>query len=135
MNMSAVVIICLIISAVFKGLMDAISDEGFKDLSWEQKYNLTKPNAKHWWYLGLHKPRYRERFPFSSTALVFLTDKWHLYQFFMLRAFYLSVTITLSTSIPIILLNSFVVIPIIHGTFFQAVYEWYRKQLNKQKNR
>ncbi len=132
MSMNALVLIFLICSAICKGLLDAIADEGNKDLTWDNKYDLTKPNFKPWWYLGLHQPRYREKFPFSSTALVFLTDAWHFSQFMMLRFIYLSITVGLSSSIIVVLLNSFIILPIIHGVFFQTVYEWYRKQLKNQ---
>ena len=47
--------------------------------SWINKYNESKLacNKAPWYYLGLYKPRYTERFPFSTTFLVFITDGWH----------------------------------------------------------
>jgi len=36
-----------------------------------------------------------ERFIFSSTALVFITDGWHLFQFFKLTFFYLAIALPL----------------------------------------
>ena len=33
-----------------------------------------------WYHFGI-KPKYKERFPFSSTILVFLSDAEHFYQF------------------------------------------------------
>ena len=56
-------------------------------ISWNNKWKVKSlnnpiPNTfgwrKHWWYLNLYKPAYVERFPFSSTMLVSLTDGWHL---------------------------------------------------------
>ncbi|HMM12441.1 MAG TPA: hypothetical protein PKE03_10145 [Bacteroidales bacterium] len=38
----------------------------------------------HWWYFGVY-PENEERFPFSSTILVFLTDPEHMFQFLKLR--------------------------------------------------
>ena len=34
-----------------------------------------------WYYFGIIKPKYKERFPLSSTLLVWLTDAEHFYQF------------------------------------------------------
>lgn len=33
-----------------------------------------------WYHFGIH-PKFKERFPFSSTIFVFITDAEHLYQF------------------------------------------------------
>jgi hypothetical protein len=38
-------------------------------------------NTKHWYYFGLYRPKYRERYIFSSTLLVFTTDLEHFLQF------------------------------------------------------
>lgn len=43
-----------------------------------------------WYYFG-YLPRYKERFPYSSTALVFLTDAWHLFKALMLMCIMLAV--------------------------------------------
>ena len=47
--------------------------------SWINKYNESKLacNKSPWYYLGLYTPRYTEKFPFSTTFLVFITDGWH----------------------------------------------------------
>jgi len=85
------------------GLMDTIShhwdrapsrlhnNPSFWDptISWVRKWKLDNtfqeiiPVSKsasrkhHWWYLRMHTPKYVERFAYSSTFLVFLTDGWH----------------------------------------------------------
>ena len=41
---------------------------------WKQPY---LPAEKKRYYFGLY-PRYQERFPYSSTILVWITDAWHL---------------------------------------------------------
>lgn len=52
------------------------------DQPWTAKYKYPfKPAPKHWWYFGLYKPKYRERYIYSSTILVFTTDLEHLTQF------------------------------------------------------
>lgn len=38
------------------------------------------PYQKRWYHFGIH-PRHKERFPFSSTIFVFVTDQEHFYQF------------------------------------------------------
>ncbi len=49
-------------------------------LSWTRKYSKgLVPYQKKWYYFG-YKPAYKERFAFSSTILVFLTDGEHLFQ-------------------------------------------------------
>ncbi len=117
------IIVLLSLAGHFKGKLDAISDNGLKDEEWRNKYDLNKPkNYKHWWYFGLYNPKFPEKFPFSTTILVFLTDTWHRYQFFTLRCFYLSIAVALTLNIWLILLLSCIVFPIIVGVFFEHSY-------------
>lgn len=53
------------------------------------KYPLTVP-TKHWYYFKIY-PRYEERFPYSSTIFVWLTDAWHLFKAIMLMCLMLAV--------------------------------------------
>jgi hypothetical protein len=107
----------------FKGRMDGIADEGIKNLDWHEKYDFTKPGeTKHWWYLGLYTPRFPERFPFSSTILVFLTDRWHRNQFFMLRCFYFAIGLLITTEIIPLLIITMIAMPIVVGVFFEVSY-------------
>lgn len=46
------------------------------------KYPLRKAPRK-WYYFGF-QPRFQERFPYSSSAFVWLTDAWHLLKALML---------------------------------------------------
>jgi hypothetical protein len=89
-------LICFIAAAYFKAHMDAIDDLGIKSSEWKSKYQLddwynpvNTQSKNHWWYFGLYQPTYAEKFPFSSTALVFLTDRWHAYQMMTYRFMYL----------------------------------------------
>ena len=57
--------------------------------SYKNKWALDKdgnllPSEKNWYYFGVVPP-YKERFPYSSTLLVFLTDGEHLFQFLKFR--------------------------------------------------
>lgn len=54
--------------------------------SWKFKWKLDAngnliPYKNKWYHFKFFKPRYEERFPYSSTLLVFLTDGEHLFQF------------------------------------------------------
>lgn len=123
----------LAFAGYFKGKMDAIADDGIKQLDWSKKYNFTKPGmANHWWYFGFYQPTFPERFPFSTTVLVFLTDKWHLCQFFMLRACYLAIALALWPSAYGLVLLPFIVFPIILGVFFEISYRSSRIKYNRK---
>jgi hypothetical protein len=128
-----ILVILLVLAAFFKGRLDAIADEEVKNLEWDKKYDFTKPgNTKHWWYFGLYKPKFPERFPFSATALVFLTDKWHLNQFLMLKCFQGAIAFLIAGNIFTWFLLTFVIFPFINGLVFELTYEDYRKKLRKK---
>ena len=61
------------------------------DLSWKNKWkldalgNLIPNTEKHWYYFYFFNPKYKERFIYSSTLFVFLTDGEHLFQFIKLK--------------------------------------------------
>lgn len=99
----------IVLGGITKALMD-LSSEGnlgwkpfwffHKADSWKAKWKLQNgimpikaEKGDNWWYLGIIKPRYKERFPFSSTAFVFTTDFWHLSQGFFLKFILLGVYI------------------------------------------
>lgn len=53
---------------------EPLAQNGYKRQSVRVRYEqIDKP----WYYFGLFKPEYKEKFPYSSTILVFLTDEWH----------------------------------------------------------
>ena len=128
-----VIMILLLLAGHFKGKMDAVADEGIKNLDWSKKYNFTKLRGKPWWYFGLYEPKFPERFPFSTTILVFLTDRWHRNQFFMLRCFYLIMAILISSNLLIILLNAFVIMPVLVGIAFEVSYADHRDYISNRK--
>ena len=48
---------------------------------WKAKWALPlQPYEPRWYHFGI-KPKHRERFPYSSTLLVWVTDTEHLLQF------------------------------------------------------
>lgn len=134
MILNIIILVALLAAAGHcKGRMDAIADEGVKSIDWRNKYDINKTYFNHWWYLGLYKPKYAEKFPFSSTILVFLTDRWHKWQFYMLRCFYMAIVLPISANTFTFLLLSFVIMPIIVGLFFEVSYNRARKTYRKVK--
>lgn len=117
----------LILAGIAKGYLDAIADKGIKADEWKNKYDFDK-TVNHWWYFGLYKPKYSEKFPFSTTILVSLTDKWHRAQLFMLRFMYLAVAVAFTQSLFMIILLSFVVFPIVVGIPFEIIYTKNKKK-------
>ena len=77
-----IALVIIIWEGLFKGMQDSImrSGHGFK---WENKYKQPFENVssmKPGWYKVYHdfyRLPYKEKFPFSATALVSLTDSWH----------------------------------------------------------
>jgi hypothetical protein len=53
--------------------------------------------APNTWYYNFLKIKYKERFPLSATLLVFITDGYHLMQFFFFIFLSISVSIPLDT--------------------------------------
>ena len=81
------IVVLVVLFMCIAGLGKYISDKAVQDGSvldtWENKYKLVDDEPvpelkKPWYYFGMYKPEYKERFPFSTTALVALTDRWHL---------------------------------------------------------
>jgi len=55
------------------------------EVSWQNKWAqpFPQPAENKWYYFGF-PPRYKERFPYSSTIFVWMTDAWHLFKAIML---------------------------------------------------
>lgn len=121
--------LCFMAAAYFKAHMDAIDDTGIKSSEWKNKYQLDEwdrplftHKKNHWWYFGLYKPRYAEKFPFSTTALVFLTDRWHSYQMFTYRFLYMGASFGYTKNLWTVFFLTFVVFPIVVGVIFEIFY-------------
>jgi len=132
--MTALILLLIVLAGVFKGRMDALADEEMKTFDWHRKYDFTKEYTCHWWYLGLIKPMFPEKFPFSSTLLVFLTDRWHMNQFFMQRCLFLAIGLAITPKFILSIFVAFVLFPIIMGVPFESVYTWYRNYLKEKNN-
>lgn len=98
-------------------------------VSWKNKWAqpFSQPPEDKWYYFGFVPP-YKERFPYSSTIFVFLTDAWHLAKALMLLVIMLSVV----TYVP---LTTFWGDVILHYVVFTGVftifysYVWVGKKL------
>lgn len=96
------------------------------NIGWKNKWKLTSEGKlirykrKRWYHL-LKTPKYEEKFPFSSTILVCLTDNWHRYQFITLRLFYLSIGVFIGD--PLVVLSFvFIIAPILYGIGFNLSF-------------
>jgi hypothetical protein len=94
------IIIAGALNATYEILFTNFKDSIFKDLNllfwnpqrswifkWKQPFY---PAEKKWYYFGVY-PRYQERFPYSSTILVWTTDAWHLFKALMLGCIMLAI--------------------------------------------
>lgn len=124
-----IVIVALCLAGYFKGKLDTAADDGTKEKEWKNKWKLYDGKViedkyqNSWRYLKLHHPKYVEKFPYSSTALVWRTDTWHYYQFWMLKCFYIAISSALYFNIWFILLSTLFVMPVLVGIFFQISYK------------
>lgn len=132
-------IIFISIAGILNAFMDLSSENRFHN----NKYNKTKGdnndedkwkqplvlnNKRHWYYLGLMKPKYIERFPFSSTGLVFLTDWWHRFKSLMLICIFVS--IVLYTPITKHIIVDFIILHLTFSCSFELVYKRLKNYLS-----
>lgn len=86
------VILLFAIYGLSEATMDNIAHGKIKWFGdWTSKYKKPFVKGSHWYYFGLYKPRYKERFPFSTSILVCLTDGWHLMKFIKNLSIYLCI--------------------------------------------
>lgn len=106
----SIIIVCLVLTAgYYNGKMDHIKEYQLDDNSWKNKWKwfdlstdqpnkideslsidglFRKPFVSKWYYpFGLFAPQYIEAFPYSSTALSWLTDNWHKYKMLMFTCY------------------------------------------------
>lgn len=79
----SIIAVLVSIAGYCNGIMDFIKFRGLDKAQWKNKWELDengklKPARYYWYYFGLFVPEHEESFPYSSTILVFITDKWHL---------------------------------------------------------
>jgi hypothetical protein len=117
--------IFVIVSAVAKAAMDKINfhfDESIF-VSWKRKFWDSEYSWQNKWKEGFAE--LGERFPFSSTILVFLTDGWHLMQFIFLNslfvAFFLIALQDFTTREAIVHL---IILRALFGVFFELFFKY-----------
>lgn len=141
-----ITIALIALAGIVKALQDLSSEGNLpykynKDNTWMNKWKtklkidelgsggcyLIRPRfGNNWWYLGLYKPKYKERFPFSSTVLVAFTDFWHICQFVKLKLLFTAMIFTYST-----IVNPFVDFTILYATYtisFEIIHHYIKKK-------
>lgn len=108
--------------------------------SWKRKYKkhpssnsqmyLTYPAPNNWYYkfFGI---RYKERFPGSATVFVFLTDGYHLVQWFMIKAILIAVVADYNGETFTFNLWRFFALWITWSAVFSLVFKRPDKKVNK----
>lgn len=131
----------MLIAGVANAIMDVSSEDGFKNnfwnktKSWKNKWKINKggrrikEDKKRWYYLWKFTPEYKERFPLSSTALVSLTDGWHLAQSAMLSLITLAIIFAPGyTAILGLKLWDFIALRVAFGIGFEPLYRFLKKK-------
>lgn len=90
------IIVLIFFAGLCNGRMDYIKLHNLDSESWKNKWFLdsnSTPITNHsdWYYFGLFTPQHQERFMYSSTILVFLTDEWHNKKWLMFTCYELIV--------------------------------------------
>ncbi len=75
------------------------------------------------WYLGLYAPNYLERFPYSSTVLVWLTDRWHWYNFIQYRCVDMAIALAVVEMMGVRGWWVLLVAPVLRGLGFSLFYD------------
>lgn len=80
------IVILVLIAGYCNGRMDYIKRYNLDEDTWMDKWlweGVSRKPFTSWYYFGIFKPEYKEKFPYSSTVLVFTTDDWHFYKWVM----------------------------------------------------
>lgn len=64
---------------------------------WGEELLLPPESGLYGWYHSFFNLKFKERFPLSATALVFLTDGWHLMQLFMWLSYLGAIAIAINS--------------------------------------
>ena len=111
-------IIFIVIAAISKAAMDVLSfnyyESIFSNIN-DQYFNPSISWANKWDDNG------SERFLFSSTLLVFLTDGWHLFQFLFLSFMFGALVVYTPFENMVI---DFLILRIVFGLVFELFYDY-----------
>lgn len=138
-------ITAILVLSVLIGIVNALKDSSAlnrfendwwnKGRAWKRKWKLNHSESKPlpndirpWYYLKLYKPKYIEKFPYSSTALVGFTDGWHLLQNIQFSLVFLGKAILLFDD-PLNIILAFIVMKTIFSFSFEIVYKKIQNRL------
>jgi len=121
------------LAGIANALMDFSSEGRFKKESrnksegWKNKWKQPlEPGEKMWYHIS--KPRYIEKYPYSSTFLVLFTDFWHMMKSIMLTLVFMSVVLySPIVKIDFVLWEvfiNFLLIRLSFGVGFEPFYKW-----------
>jgi hypothetical protein len=121
----------LLLALYYKGRQDKSGADGFEErltkrnrsVSWGRKYAFPLIPFTGWWYFGIIKPKYAERFPLSTTVLVFLTDYWHWVQFLYLNLLFTGYSVFMGMALSIHPALAFIGIKMGYAIMFNIGYE------------
>lgn len=138
-----VTLILTFLAAIAKVFMDKSAINVFnspwwnKSTGWEYKWKmpLTPQTKKLWYYLWIWTPKNIERFPYSSTVLVFLTDGWHLSQFLFLGFIFFGVVLyeplfSYDDFMVTVMVN-YSILRVVFNTTFQTFYQFVVKPYSR----
>lgn len=134
MQILAIIVIMMVVGFI-NALKDISAINRFKKdwwnkgRSWKMKWKINDRESyplinekRPIYYLGLYKPKYIEKFPYSSTILVSFTDGWHLLQLIQFSILQLTLAVLISENFIETLLN-FIVIKTVFSIVFELTYK------------
>lgn len=145
MLLLAILAVLVIVASVAKALCDAQAHKSesfiwwgskwFGNFAWWNKWkksdkgdrtSIIEQKSAPWYYLWIYKPQYVEAFPYSSTALVFLTDGWHFFNWVQYTCYQLAITFALLRFIfPVeFFIVIFLTLKILQGIYFELFYRY-----------
>jgi len=125
---TAFAILMLVVYGWAKKVSDKEVTSGNVKDTWLYKYALTlsgnpaRLTKLPWYYFRVYKPKYEEAFPFSSTLLVALTDKWHFHNSIQIWAMAAGMGV-LAYGFSCMALAAIVAVKVIVGVTFEILYK------------
>lgn len=120
------VIVLYLLAGIVNSVMDTLRDKfsGSIFSEWGSYWNPAE-SWKNKWKNG--DPAQGERFPLSSTALVFLTDAWHLGKWLMFTL--IEIAICVSLCLPWYLIPvGVLILKTVRGIGFNPFYDYFLKK-------
>lgn len=123
----------LFLNGSMKALSD-LSSEGIifpKSSSYENKWkvvhhHLVRNSKSPWYYFGLYTPPFKERFMYSSTFLVFLTDGFHFIE--SLRVMFMLFAVLSYKSVFGYVIADLILLWGVRTIGFTIVYEYFKRR-------